>query len=778
MATVILSALLTVSVLLLSATATTTTTNDDIGLTSARDYPEGDPRRCLEVAKKNGYNVLRFEVLPGFGWDNLRNKDQGQVISYNFSLCRTTDDGRFLLPDSVSAVPIKASTVETFAELIEHWSNWTSTTSKSINIDAGLTLPHVGISGKFSADFEDMKSKQIGDKSVSTRAQVRYIRYAVQMQPDSPLHPVFKGRLLDIAAAHELNETEQARYQSQLLVRDFGTHVTTSAYAGAALVQVDHLRDEWVNSQSEHKSDILASASASLFSVFHMDASYQTKTDDAFMKSYFSQRTSSVVKTMGGPLFKPANFTPDMWSDDVDKDLVAMDRSGDPLYYVITAHALPELPASTLAQVEMSVRDAIELYYAFNVLPGCLDPKAPNFSPAANVDDNSCKNPPSNLTFGGMFQKCDMLPGSNNGDLCGTMRQANPLTGSYSCPANYQAVSLHSDTMETSQSVHSCHSCWLFFHCCDDHYYRSVGRYEVFWCAATGPVPQHTGYMFGGLYTSQILNPVTRSNACPPTFYALNVGAGPGDARTPDLHVCISDDYEQGAEYAVPFAGFISCEAGNPLAVGQVQGKPRLQAYQAGGMSLRSFFSGAAASWPQKCPDGFSKHLATVDRGCQINYCVQTGALSGPALPHVKRPPYMAPPSLPAPPMDNLVIFDPATREWRKNQQARTYMTMLQKALPTSKLDADGSHSSDGSASDSMSPGVAAVISVFVTLACVVVATVVVLAVRSRRQRGRSGYRRLENPASVRANEYGAVRATNVGTGNDAVVAVNEGDDQ
>lgn len=58
-----------------------------------------------------------------------------------------------------------------------HSQNWTSTTSKSINLDAGLTLAHVGISGKFSADFTDMKSKQIGDKSVSTRAQVRYVRY-------------------------------------------------------------------------------------------------------------------------------------------------------------------------------------------------------------------------------------------------------------------------------------------------------------------------------------------------------------------------------------------------------------------------------------------------------------------------------------------------------------------------------------------------------------------------------------------------------------------------
>ena len=61
-------------------------------------------------------------MLPGFGWDNLRNVNEGQVVSFNFSQCRTTDDGRFLLPDSVSAIPVKASRVQVFAELITHWT--------------------------------------------------------------------------------------------------------------------------------------------------------------------------------------------------------------------------------------------------------------------------------------------------------------------------------------------------------------------------------------------------------------------------------------------------------------------------------------------------------------------------------------------------------------------------------------------------------------------------------------------------------------------------------
>ena len=83
-------------------------------------------------------------------------------------------------------------------------------------------------------------------------------------------------------------------------------------------VQVDYLHEDWVMKQQEQKSDVLASASASLFSIFHMSASYETKTDLKMLDSYRKQRTSSSVLTKGGPLFQPANFTPDSWAIEVD----------------------------------------------------------------------------------------------------------------------------------------------------------------------------------------------------------------------------------------------------------------------------------------------------------------------------------------------------------------------------------------------------------------------------------------------------------------------------
>jgi len=88
---------------------------------STDNYPVGDPRRCMLA----GDPKYRFEVLPGGGWDNLRNKEMGMVVSFNYSMCRTTEDGRYLLPDGVYTIPLKSSKVETYAELITHWSNYT-----------------------------------------------------------------------------------------------------------------------------------------------------------------------------------------------------------------------------------------------------------------------------------------------------------------------------------------------------------------------------------------------------------------------------------------------------------------------------------------------------------------------------------------------------------------------------------------------------------------------------------------------------------------------------
>lgn len=68
------------------------------------------------------------------------------------------------------------------------------------------------------------------------------------------------------------------------------------------------------------------------------------------------------------------------------------------------------------------------------------------------------------------------------------------------------------------------------------------------------------GYLFGGLYSDTVNNVITKAKKCPIKFYPQRFGPK-------DMYVCISDDYELGAQYSIPFGGFMSCTAGNPLAM-------------------------------------------------------------------------------------------------------------------------------------------------------------------------------------------------------------------
>lgn len=674
-------------------------------------YPVGDPRRCSTVNK----NLLRLEVIPGGGWDNLRNLDAGMVMKLNYSKCLTTDDGRYLVPDGIYTIPKKSSKVDTYAELFMHWNNYSTTLSSSVNAHAGLNLPHVGISGKFSSEYENVKTRQYFDRSATTRVQLRYVRYTAKTQPDFAVDDILKARLRKIAANIEMNRTDLATYESQLVVRDFGTHVTTSVDIGAALVQVDQIKSTFLKNTEFEKNTVLASASASFFSVFDAGIDYSHTTTKTMIDQYLKNRTTSHISTFGGPVFRPRNYTSTNWSVSLDNDLVALDRSGDPLYFVISSASLPDLPQSTIYKVYDQVKAAVELYYKHNIYRGCTDPDAPNFSFLANENDGSCKPPNTNYTFGGVYQTCK---GSGYTNLCAGMEQKNPLTGGFSCPDEYEAVLLQDGSKHSSTTRHECHSCWLFFHCCDDHTYYASASYSAYWCAAKGHVDQNHGFLFGGLYTSMSFNPLTESKTCPSRFYALKL--------LTNLVICVSDDYELGFGYSLPFAGLYSCKSGNPLAL-----RALTSSYSTGNQhSLMSYMlEQGSASWPRECPPGFSQHLAVVDNGCEINYCIKTGSLSPKGLPKVKRPPFMPLPHDTYGLDEQAFVFNDEGTVW-------TSMTDALKTFPKDAANGGGhseKHTVTPSKPASLSAGTAAVIGVVATLAVVLMVTVAVVAYRRRR---------------------------------------------
>ena len=271
-------------------------------------HPIGDVRNCvLQDGDGSRKSLDRMDVLPGLGFDNLRNLDLGQVLDYNYSTCQVSGDGLYLLPDNVYLIPMQRSKVDVFAEYFDSFQDYTSQTAVSVNAQfkySGVAT----IGGSFSADYQDTKSKMVNQKSNSARVSVRYHFYTVHIPTDAQLHRTFKSRLLDIAANIQNNNTKLVHYLAELLVRDYGTHVITSVDAGAGLSKTTFVSQDFLKDQANRSLVVSASASGSFFGDFDVSASVKASISSSNINQFHQSTTNSHILTYGGPMFKLGKF--------------------------------------------------------------------------------------------------------------------------------------------------------------------------------------------------------------------------------------------------------------------------------------------------------------------------------------------------------------------------------------------------------------------------------------------------------------------------------------
>ncbi|XP_054828502.1 macrophage-expressed gene 1 protein-like [Eublepharis macularius] len=620
---------------------------------------------------KQTLKLPTLEVLPGGGWDNLRNLDAGRVINLNYSLCRTTEDGAYVIPNEVFTIARKQSYLEFNSEIIESWLDYQSATSVSINSELSSSY----INGKFSSDFRRMKTHQVRDQAVTTRVQVRNLIYTVKFDPAAMLDEGFRQQVITIANHVEKNQTRMADYLAEILVLNYGTHVITSVDAGASLVQEDQIKSTFLKDSWSMRSSITAAAGVSFRDVVNFNSSIAAGTDDFLIKQYQSNRTNSRVESIGGLPFYPG-ITLKAWQESITNQLVAIDRSGLPLQFFITPNHLPELPTPLVKRLSWIVKSAIFRYYTFNTYPGCTNAASPNFNFHANTDDGTCEGTANNFTFGGAYQECAQLEGPDAAVLCQSLEQRNPLTGAFSCPVGYAPVRLSSQQRVEGYSHLDCHQdclVWKIF-CkmvCKDIFTVSKVQFSAYWCAARSQVPEKTGYLFGGLFSAKITNPMTNAQSCPSTFFQLKL--------FDQLKLCVSRD-ERGQRYSVPFGGFFSCQVGNPL-VGSHNGTDN-------------------DPYPKRCPAGFSQHLAVISDGCQVEYCVKAGLFTEGPLPQARLPPFTRKPTVSLTAIDTvLVVNGNSDQTWVKDSQSKLWK-------PGSPTDMYNMKMASGSLSDGEAAGV------------------------------------------------------------------------
>ncbi|XP_015251027.1 PREDICTED: macrophage-expressed gene 1 protein [Cyprinodon variegatus] len=613
--------------------------------------PVSHPTNWLRQCRAStNLSITALEVLPGGGWDNLRNLDMGRVMNLSYFQCQTTEDGLYFIPDEVFVIPQKQTGVETNSEIISSWQEQKSTTSHSINSDVSFFSI---LNGKFSAESTRMKSHQVKDSSTTARVQVRNFLYTVKAYPDFTLDSRFVQQTKEIADAIENNQTMNADYLSEKMVLDYGTHVITSVDAGASLVQEDYLSSSYVSDSASDSSTVKAQAGLNFFDKIKFDISSQSSQQSSTLKTYQSNIQYSIIQSHGGIPFYPG-ITLQKWQESTRNNLVAIDRSGFPLHYFININTIPDLPQPTVDKVANKVKGAIERYYKINTRPGCVDISSKNFNFQANVDDNSCEGPATNLSFGGVYQECTKL--SQDADpLCNTLAQKNVATGDFSCRPPYTPTLLRSEVRQQGYTAYECHrerySCGLFglFHChrqvCNDVYRVRSARIDTYWCSVNGKAPDNSGYLFGGIYSPSALNPITKSKSCPPNFIPVKFLS---DGQV----FCMSNDYETGTRYSVPFGGLFSCEAGNPLANNH-----------------------------NRCPPKFSQHLATVSDGCEILYCVQSGLFTGGELLPIHLPPFRKTPLVSMQSTNTVMVMTEGEKNWVRVGQTKAWRLVKQEEI-------------------------------------------------------------------------------------------------
>ena len=442
----------------------------------------------------------------------------GQVFTYNYSMCKETADGKYLIPDSVSAFPLKQYQYKLHADIFEHWSDYTSISSSKIN----MGLP---VFGAFSEEKMAVREKQEKHNTVTVRTMFRSRVYEVKLDVLSELQPAFKSRVYEIAAHVQRNDTKAATYLSEMLVRDFGTHYVTSVDAGGVFVKLDYVSHSYVKITDKSRISSGATLSFPFFETLkkhidlHLDVSSSHSREN--IQTYRQNVMKLDIFTMGGAPFTP-HFNLTDWMEDIPSNMVTIDRYANPLSSAVASSLFPELLSSTTDIVSGYIHNAIEKYVNNNQ----INIKRGTLSQCNDQNITLCS-----YYFAGVIQSCQSYKPDQD---CSTQLSRRYIHGS-----SKRKVSLLSGLR------------------CPLHYIT------VTWYTAEAQpydLEDIEHFLFGGYYSTEKNNPVTGSKSCKPYFKEHSLFYGN------DLVLCLSTDHELAQADAIAFGGFFSCERGNPYA--------------------------------------------------------------------------------------------------------------------------------------------------------------------------------------------------------------------
>uniref|UniRef100_T1IWH3 MACPF domain-containing protein n=1 Tax=Strigamia maritima TaxID=126957 RepID=T1IWH3_STRMM len=337
-------------------------------------------------------DVPKLKILPGFGWNALKDKDTKQLLQVNYDQCKTTFDGKLLIPDNADVFALKSQEIEVKSSIFEHWSTYIPPTSASFKVATNVwPQEFLPLYYSLSEGYQQMKSLQVKNKTFTCRSEMRQVVYRVHIA--SRMNDAVKGRFMEVLSALVLDKTEEANTLTEKIVRDYGSHYTNIVDVGAVIVKEDNLKDAFLRAHDDgNRSKILSASKLSLLAI-GFPWEHTQDLDSSLLGEYNDALVDKKIQFFGAL----------NWAKGAKAEyVVAVDKSGDLLSSLVTSSNFPYYPNATLIRVRRMFNDAIRDYYERHIHRGCTQPKSNNFEFLANIDDGSCCNSGTSTNYGNL----------------------------------------------------------------------------------------------------------------------------------------------------------------------------------------------------------------------------------------------------------------------------------------------------------------------------------------------------------------------------------------
>ena len=456
---------------------------------------------------------------PGLGWDFLVDASRSSVQSTNtFTANKHTNDGLYRIGDCLEADTVKTSHYLDTSEIIATSQMYQSMTSKSVKLSASISIGVVTIGGSYSKDYFAMLKEQKNTSTVTTRSKIIDHKYNLYSSLLCPPGREFTMVATDLLTAIKYGYEDDAKYFSQELIADYGTHYIKRVKLGGIMYTDNYVAESYWEKMKTKKEVVQASASVTFQNMIGLNFGVGQGLDTQEFNAYYENIKTSHTSAVGG------EYTPGMnisrWTETLKNNLIPIDREAELISSLFLSRNFPGFTSAIIRNASLLVDDAVKTYLQSNTLKGCTDPGSINFEPYANLQEKSACD--EQIKFGGIIS------------AQATCSETNIITNANACPVGY--------TQKTS-----------FAHTGPVH-----GLTE---CVGDSPYVVYGQVLFGGIFSTLFDNPVTKDKSCPPLFVRQSLFDCANNV------ICVSTETNNliAIKYAVPFGGIFSSCNTTPL---------------------------------------------------------------------------------------------------------------------------------------------------------------------------------------------------------------------